>query len=302
MYQILTRSKDLNNPVLGSKLLNKLGLHLFRVNLAERCTRQRRRFNHNSASNWQTNLVRDGAVAIKNFLPDDVFQAVKGEAETAAVDASHDVPIQQRQGKGFGPKQYHDWGFDRCDGGTLNRFIDIEPARHPEAYKFSHLPVLSDLTLATGGRRQKSNHMWFYQTIHGDEKNSTDQQKIFHRDTFFRSIKFWFFVHPVTSNEGPFCYVPGSHHLTPERRAWEKKKVLEALEKPKGKRSSSFRIADTEIKALGLKAPHLFTVPENTLVMADTFGFHCRGAALAGAERLAIYGNMRPWPFGLWGS
>ena len=34
-----------------------------------------------------------------------------------------------------------------------------------------------------------------------------------HRDTFFRALKFWFFLRPVQREDGPFEYVPGSHRL-----------------------------------------------------------------------------------------
>ena len=39
------------------------------------------------------------------------------------------------------------------------------------------------------------------------------------------------------------------------------------------------------------------TCPANTLVLADVFGFHRRGRALQGRERLALYGWNRPYPF-----
>ena len=37
--------------------------------------------------------------------------------------------------------------------------------------------------------------------------------------------------------------------------------------------------------------------PANTLLFADVFDFHCRGAAVPGRQRLALYGWNRPYPF-----
>ena len=37
--------------------------------------------------------------------------------------------------------------------------------------------------------------------------------------------------------------------------------------------------------------------PANTLVLADVFGFHRRGAAVPGRQRLALYGWNRQYPF-----
>ena len=64
----------------------------------------------------------------------------------------------------------------------------------------------------------------------------------------------------------------------------------------------SFRIEENKLAALGLPPPASFEVAANTLVVADTMGFHRRGAAQAGSRRLAVYGNRRPWPFGLIGT
>ena len=48
---------------------------------------------------------------------------------------------------------------------------------------------------------------------------------------------------------------------------------------------------------LGLPQPVSLSCPANTLVLADVFGFHRRGAALPGRQRLALYGWNRPYPF-----
>ena len=61
--------------------------------------------------------------------------------------------------------------------------------------------------------------------------------------------------------------------------------------------SGSFRIKEDGLVALGLPPPVSLTCPSNTLVLADVFGFHRRGAALPGRERLALYGWNRPYPF-----
>ena len=39
-------------------------------------------------------------------------------------------------------------------------------------------------------------------------------------------MKAWLFLQDVGPADGPFSYVPGSHRLTPERLAWERKRSL----------------------------------------------------------------------------
>jgi len=296
MYQILTRSKDLNDPVLGNMFLNRLGLHAWRVALADRCTAWRRR-SADIDPGWQQAIQRDGFLVIKEFLPTDAFQALKGEAEEAISQSRADGQGSPHGGRGFGKKQARPWGFDRYDGGTLNRFVSIDPGSHREAAAFRSLKSLRELSVAVAGRAQKPQHVWYYLTRHGTEGDHEDPQKRFHRDTFFSSQKFWYFLHPVTRDDGPFEYVPGSHKVTRRRLAWEQAQAMQALKRPRGKRGASFRIDAAEIDAMGFGPARQLTVPANTLVIADTFGFHRRGSAKAGAERLAMYGNMRPWPF-----
>ena len=49
-----------------------------------------------------------------------------------------------------------------------------------------------------------------------------------HADTFHPTVKAWLFLTDVAADAGPFTYVPGSHRLTPERLAWERRMSLAA--------------------------------------------------------------------------
>ena len=65
-------------------------------------------------------------------------------------------------------------------------------------------------------------------------------------------------------------------------------------------RQGSFRIAPEELPALGLPPPRLFAVPANTLVVADTFGFHARGPSAGRSLRVEIWAYGRRSPFVPW--
>ncbi|UTW56808.1 hypothetical protein [Kordiimonas sp. SCSIO 12610] len=145
----------------------------------------------------------------------------------------------------------------------------------------------------------KSSSLWIYLTVHGDEETGEDLQKNIHRDTFFSSMKFWFFLRPVTIKDDPFAYARGSHKLTKKRLDWEQKKALAAIHNNAEDSDGSFRINEQELSGLNIEKPDVITVPENTLVIADTLGFHHRSFAEKGRERLALYGNLRPHPFAL---
>ena len=65
-------------------------------------------------------------------------------------------------------------------------------------------------------------------------------------------------------------------------------------------RQGSFRLERGELPALGLPEPQVFAVPANTLVVADTFGFHARGPSAGRSLRVEIWAYGRRSPFVPW--
>ena len=54
-----------------------------------------------------------------------------------------------------------------------------------------------------------------------------DPQLELHSDTFHPSLKAWLFLTDVPEDGRPLTYVAGSHRLTPDRLAWEKRRTVE---------------------------------------------------------------------------
>src|SRR3546814_16806051 len=105
------------------------------------------------------------------------------------------------------------------------------------------------------------------------KKGPDDPQTALHSDTFHPTMKAWFFLHDVADDEGPFQYVPGSHRLTPERIAWEKRKSLTDVGKlDRLSRKGSMRITPSDFAELSLHPPQQFTVRANNPVVEDTLG------------------------------
>jgi hypothetical protein len=59
-------------------------------------------------------------------------------------------------------------------------------------------------------------------------------------------------------------------------------------------------ISPDELTELGLPQPQLISAPANTLVVADTFGFHARGASAQPTTRVEIWAFGRRNPFLPW--
>jgi hypothetical protein len=241
--------------------------------------------------------LRDHGIAVvSDFLPRHAFEKIRSEATEAMVKAEQETPVRERKERGFGAQEKHPWGFDRYDGGTLNRFVDIDPEIMPSINEFSRHIGISRLCRVGLGMTSPPRRPKIYLTVHGNEKSNHDIQKDFHRDSCFRKIKYWYFLDPVEEDCGPFNYVRGSHKLTPRRLEWERRQAQK-----RGIKSlmadPSFRVTAAELASMDLPQPQAIPVPENTLVLADTFGFHRRGDAKTDTRRLAIYGQKKPWPF-----
>jgi hypothetical protein len=142
----------------------------------------------------------------------------------------------------------------------------------------------------------------FLQTVIADPaKGGPDPQTALHADTFHATAKLWLFLTDVGEEDGPFVFVPGSHRLTPERLDWEHRQSLTARDDPRRHHAlGSFRVPEDELPALGYGAPRRMTVRANTLVVADTFGFHRRSPSARPTTRVEIHGYLRRNPFMPW--
>jgi hypothetical protein len=142
----------------------------------------------------------------------------------------------------------------------------------------------------------------YLQTIFAQTRAAPpDPQTRLHADTFHPTVKAWFFLTDVGRDEGPFMYVPGSHRPTRRRLAWERRMSLTAAHSADFQASrGSLRISAPMLRRLGFGPPEVFAVAANTLVVADTAGFHARGISAHPSARMEIWAYGRRNPFLPW--
>lgn len=280
--QLATGSKSFcDNPLIGSPALNARGLHRGRLRLAHYLAAQRRqRLHHWIDGSDLAAFERDGFVEKRNFLPAEVFARLRAQA------FGHRGPVRET-----------------VQGDTSTRRMALDPAALkaiPEAARLLCNRSWSGLIRYAGSF--DSEPLTYIQTILSRRHDaSPDPQTTLHADTFQPSVKAWLFLTDVAADEGPLTYVPGSHRLTPERLAWEHGRSLIAHTGPDRLSSrGSFRIEREELPDLGLGDATVFAVPANTLVVADTFGFHARGLSLRPSTRVEIWAYGRRNPFLPW--
>jgi hypothetical protein len=281
---VFTWSKSFkSNPVIGNYLLNRLGLHVFRVIVSQGLFAFRLWLLSPLVSAQDRKQFREQGFLVKNqFLPPEQFQALKAELLA-----------------------YHGAMRDLKEGNTLTQrvFLTREvSAELPQCMAFTQNASLLRLIRYASSK----NRIPFFHAEnlnHGSfGTNEEDQQKHLHADSFFPCVKAWLFLDDVNAQNGPFHYVPGSQRLTWRRLRWE---YVESLKSSRNRDSQdsqrywdgSFRVSDAELQTMGFPEAKAFVVPANTLVIANVYGFHKRGHAEADTSRMSIWMQARDNPF-----
>ncbi|MDI7863880.1 phytanoyl-CoA dioxygenase family protein [Rhizobiaceae bacterium n13] len=283
MLQLASGAKSFaDNPIIGSKWLNRKGLHVGRVSLAMKMAAWRRkRLEHLVDDDHRQQYEENGFVRIENFLPADVFARVQEELANADFER-----------------------YDMLQGSTVTRraLIDQIDLEGLPGFKAAR----NDPRLANLLRYVSSHHgqpLLVLQVVMALPSEKTkagaaDPQTALHSDTFQPTAKAWLFLRDVDEDDGPFAYVPGSHKVTPQRMEWEKK-ISENADAIANKYSArgSLRIMSEDLGALGYRQPVPMVVKANTLIVADTHGFHARTPSYKETTRVEIYGSLRRNPF-----
>jgi len=278
--QLATGTKSFErNAVIGSRRLNQWGLHTARVSAAYRFASIRRQRLAKLISDADREAFdRDGFVVRRDFLPAEQFAALLAQV------SAYRGPLREIS-----------------EGDTIMRKVALS------GRALRALPALGAVLrspdwrglIRYAGSRDAEPVVWVQSILRHACAGPADPQTFLHADTFHPTVKAWLFLTDVAEDSGPFSYVPGSHRLTAERLAWERRKSLTARQSSNAEdRQGSFRIAPAELAMLGLPQPRAFAVPANTLIVADTFGFHARGPSARPSLRVEIwaYGRRSPFP------
>ncbi|MEQ9226350.1 MAG: phytanoyl-CoA dioxygenase family protein [Parvibaculum sp.] len=267
-----------SNPLIGSAVLNRHGLHIARARLAARMADKRRKgLARRVDPKLREAYLRDGFVAIPNFLPASLFDELRRDLE--------DNPLRS---------------WERREGSTVTRRGSLDwpdiAGRHPLEAAMQAVTIPDLLRYFAGCGGEPLIHL---QTILAESDSARpDPQNTLHMDTFHSTAKAWLYLQDVGPEDGPLLYVPGSHRLTPQRIKWERDLSIRAARADDPETAAgSFRIDAATLPALELPEPQAMVVPANTLIVADTHGFHARKASHRPTRRSEIYGSLRRNPF-----
>jgi hypothetical protein len=270
-----------DNPIIGSRRLNSLGLHRLRLRGAHALTSWRRWLLSGGVSvEDRAAFARQGYVEWRDVLPPDAFDRMRRALFDRAWPAR-----------------------EMAQGHAVTRRIAVDRTM------LRAIPELAQLLRSSRWRglmryvaSSRSEPLYYIQTILTHRAGpDADPQNTLHADAFHPSMKAWLFLTDVAPEDGPLNYVAGAHRLTAQRLAWDHAKALQApAHVDRLSARGSLRIGKEELAQLGLPEPTAFAVPANTLIVADMFGFHARGPAARPSVRVEIWAYARRNPFLPW--
>lgn len=270
-----------SHSIIGNQKLNELGLHRYRVELASKLAHNRRQKLAKTLTQDEVEqFQKNGFILKENFLPEDDFEKLSKELL--------ETPLETRetlQGDTVTRRM-------ALDGETLKQLPATEKLLNDAKWQGFLNYVASS----------KVQPMYYVQVILSHvRKSRPDPQTNLHSDTFHSSVKAWLFLTDVAEDEGPFVYVPGSHIVNEQRLDWEHQQSVAMNEKSNAlSRRGSLRIQQSELENLGYDQPQAFAVKKNTLVVADTYGFHARGPSVRPSTRIELWAYGRRSPFLPW--
>jgi Phytanoyl-CoA dioxygenase (PhyH) len=282
LLQLATGAKSfLDNPFIGSNRLNRCGLHVARVKIADAMCRWRRsRLAKKVPSDWRESFDRDGYVAIPNIVPAEEFARLR-EALL----------------------NYRGTAREMLQGDAITRRMAVDPQMLRTVPELRSLLERKDiLALFHYVMSYSITPLHYIQTIVSKAGGKEpDPQETLHADSFHASLKAWLFLRPVGIEDGPFTYVPGSHLFTRERIEWERTRSLaNPREIDRLSARGSPRVCGQDLDEMELPPPHPIAVDANTLVVADTVGFHARSPSVRSGERVELWSYGRRNPFLPW--
>lgn len=268
LRQAATATKAIDDP-----LLNRLGLQAARTVAAATLRRRRAAEVGPEHAELLARLEADGYVQVPGFLPAEEFEAVAAAAERTLADPA--VPFEDYRP---GANQIRlTWRLDvpAADRRQLDRFF-----LHPTVLAL--LGAAERVRLEPGAGRCTLEHV-------EQRAGDADVEAVVHSDTFHATHKAWLFLTDVRPEDGPLYYYPGSHRL-------DRSALRGVYRESVGPNVGSRRIDHRELEARSIERT-VFTCSRNTLVVANTFGYHGRTQGTPPGARSALRVELRVPPF-----
>ena len=273
LVQVFSKEK-----LVRSSLLNKWGIQPLRMKIATRRYKNRKWSVDPIVAKEAREVAEKGITQIDDFLSPEHFAQVAEECRALRDEGNWHVVTQ------MGPNVIK----------NIN-LKEIDLTKYPALKKLMEEPRIEALFEAAEKRPlniydSKNFYFLLQYLVQGDE-DTFDPESALHTDTFFNTHKAWLYIDDVKLENGPFVYVENSHLADSEYRR-KKEYEYSQIKGVKGSR----RIPQKEVEEQGLEEK-ICTCDKNTLVMANTLGYHRRLNGVGGHDRLTFAISARFNPF-----
>jgi len=255
------------HPLFARVDLMEKGLHIFRMVFA----RHAHQLRHKGFDEFDGK----GIMTFEDFLPENLVDKI--------IDEISDFPM-------------HENLQDTNNSFIINNYTHLSDLLHGteifnKCVKAVHRPLHDT---AAKSHFMKTSYV---QCLRNNPNNG-DIQKVCHSDVFYPCLKYWYFPQGVAENQGPFMYAKGSTSITEEQLDYFYRESVAVCndtwdrKRNKGHGEGSFRALPEDLEAMNLELEPVAVKP-NTLVIADTSGWHCRGEVTTPSIRKALHGAIR---------
>ena len=268
--------------LVDSRVLNRLGVQVMRVVAARAIYNLRSVPGEASVKAQIEELRREGSLLLPDFLPADHFERLRRECVQIFDNHADRLTITRSGTNTVEGANMHDFGRELMPN-TFAFFAN--PTMHAILEGVEKRSL--DYTSASSSEYHEVQRLT--QGAIGDQ----DPQTQLHSDTFFNTHRVWLYLDDVEIEDGPFVFVNRSHHL------WLSQLYRTYAHSNKRNEVPSRRIGPGELERLGLEES-IVTCPRNTLLIANTCGYHRRFTGEPGRTRFAIHLLVRANPFSWW--
>ncbi len=279
----------------GGIFFNILGFHLIRIFFYNIKFKIRRMMSKFKPSSLSREIEKNGIGIREDFLSQKSLNYFISTLEK--IDLANDFKIRPPHKCGLIKKTIH-------EGGKT-----IKKTKHKDAVDeiFKHPDLFSTVEYLTGKKVTVSPEVsvfeWVPDREHLNKNHQFDYEDVIHADVFYPTFKAFLYLNDVTKDNGSFVYVPKSHLISFSRICFEY--LLSIV--------YSFSIFTGQTKEDGLHQneipqPHKFSYEwinkkglnitpiagkKNTLILANTMGFHGRSNFKINSSRKLVYLNFR---------
>lgn len=255
--EFLSNKKHIENHLL------KKGSHVLRILLSHRAHQFRVNTGKYSEDEEVEEFIKNGFITINDFLPENDFTKVREII-------SREMQAVTTQGSSRYTSQANT--VVKFSHSFLNKTIE---QLFPINSRFQKLSgVAKSLnSIQTSLNIRQVNIV----------KEGLDTQHNYHTDVCYPLIKSFFYIHDTNKSQGPFCYCPASSNVdNPAILNWHYRNSLKISEK-----GVNFDISESEVRNMSLEMLTL-EAKENTLFIANTFGFHRRFPGKPNEQRVTL--------------